>query len=195
LLESIKFELLTSLISKPLTVAHFISLHTLIFSLKELLLGVCLIDKLILVLKKAIKNRSPNPGLIVHSDKGPQMRSKEFRFFLKQHNFVPSYTSINHSCDDNAAQESFHSLLKKEKLYQIKLYSFQDVFNAIFEYIEGFYNPIRVHSSIGYLSPIDFEKKKFFLKTPSNYCLDYCQSPVNLLSIYSFYQLPLLFTL
>lgn len=123
-------------------------------------------DKLIIVLKKAIKSRKPNPGLIVHSDKGSQMRSKAYRKFLKQQHFVFSYTSLNHSCDENAAQESFHSLLKKEWLYQKKIYTFEDAYREIFNYIEGFYNPIRIHSSIGYLSPSDFEKKLEEVKNP-----------------------------
>ena len=50
-------------------------------------------------------------------------------------------------------------LLKKEKLYQMKLYTYEDAYKAIYDYIEGFYNPTRLHSSIGYLSPIDFENK------------------------------------
>lgn len=115
-------------------------------------------DKLISTLKIAIKKRQPSPGLICHSDKGSQMRSKLYRDFLKSHHFVFSYTSLNHSCDENAAQESFHASLKKEKLYQTNLYTFQDAYKAIFDYIEGFYNSFRVHSSLGYLSPIEFEK-------------------------------------
>lgn len=86
------------------------------------------------------------------------MRSNMYRLFLKQHNMVFSYTSLNHSCDENAAQESFHASLKKEKLYQIKLYTFEDAYKAIYDYIERFYNPIRIHSSIGHFSPINFEK-------------------------------------
>lgn len=116
-------------------------------------------DKILLVLKEAIKKRRTSPGLIVHSDKGSQFRSKLYRSFLSKKNFVFSYTSLNHSCDENAAQESFHASLKKECLYQIKLYNFDDAYRAIYKYIEGFYNPIRIHSSIGYLSPINFEKK------------------------------------
>lgn len=116
-------------------------------------------DKLIIVLKKAVLYRNPTPGLIIHSDKGSQMRSKIYRAFLKKYNFIFSYTSLNHSCDENAAQESFHSLLKKECLYQKKIYTFEDAYREIYNYIEGFYNPIRIHSSIGYLSPSDFEKK------------------------------------
>lgn len=115
-------------------------------------------DKIISVLQDAIKKRKPSPGLIIHSDKGSQMRSNNYRQFLRDHNFPFSYTELDHSCDQNAAQESFHASLKKEKLYQMKLYNFEDTYRAIFDYIEGFYNPTRLHSSIGYLSPIEFEK-------------------------------------
>ena len=115
-------------------------------------------EAVIKVLKKAVRSRKPNPGLIIHSDKGAQMRSKLYRNYLKKHNFVFSYTSLNHSCDENAAQESFHSLLKKEKLYLTKLYNYEDAYREIYNYIEGFYNPIRIHSSIGYLAPDVFEK-------------------------------------
>lgn len=115
-------------------------------------------DVIISVLKKAIIVRKPKPGLIIHSDKGGQMRSNSYRNFLKKKNFVFSYTSLHHSCDENAAQESFHALLKKEKIYSSKIYSFEDAYRVIYDYIEGFYNTTRVHSSIGYFSPDDFEK-------------------------------------
>ena len=114
-------------------------------------------DKIISVLNIAIKKRNPSPGLIIHSDKGTQMRSSMYRSFLSKHNFVFSYTELDHSCDQNAAQESFHASLKKEKIYQMKLYAYDDAYKAIYDYIEGFYNPIRIHFSIGYLSPNDFE--------------------------------------
>ena len=86
------------------------------------------------------------------------MRSQSYRSFLSKQNFVFSYTELDHSCDQNAAQESFHASLKKEKLYQMKLYNYEDAYRAIYDYIEGFYNPTRIHSSIGYQSPNDFEK-------------------------------------
>ena len=85
------------------------------------------------------------------------MRSSMYRSFLSNHNFVFSYTELDHSCDQNSAQESFHASLKKEKLYQMKLYTYEDAYKAIYDYIEGFYNPIRIHSSIGYKSPNKFE--------------------------------------
>lgn len=115
-------------------------------------------DKIISVLKQAIKKRNPSPGLICHSDKGAQFRSKDYRKFLKINNLIFSYTSLNHSCDENATQESFHASLKKEHLYLKNIYTFEDAYREIYNYIEGFYNPIRIHSSIGYLSPDDFEK-------------------------------------
>lgn len=124
-------------------------------------------DVILIVLKKAIKNNIPSPGLICHSDKGSQFRSNNYRNFLKNNNFAFSYTSLDHSCDENAAQESFHASLKKECLYQKDIYTFEDAYREIYNYIEGFYNPIRVHSSIGYLSPIEFEKSLILSNTPS----------------------------
>ena len=123
-------------------------------------------DQILLVLQKAIDMRNPSPGLIIHSDKGSQFRSKKYRIFLHDHNFIFSHTSFDHSCDENASQESFHSLLKKEAIYQVKLYTFEDAYRVCFDYIEGFYNPIRIHSSIGYLSPDQFEKKLEVVKNP-----------------------------
>lgn len=62
----------------------------------------------------AIKRRKPLPDLIVHSDKGSQFRSKLYREVLANNNCLYSYTELNHSCDQNANQESFHATLKKE---------------------------------------------------------------------------------
>lgn len=119
-------------------------------------------DKILTVLKNAIKKETPLPGLIIHSDKGSQMRSKEYRKFLKGKNFIFSYTSLHHSCDENASQESFHAQLKKESIYQQKIYTFEDAYRTIYNYIEEFYNPVRIHSSIGYLAPLQFKK---YIKT------------------------------
>ena len=123
-------------------------------------------DKIIATLNVAVSSRKPSPGLIVHSDKGSQFRSHIYRAFLSKHNFIFSYTSLDHSCDENAAQESFHASLKKECLYLNDIYTFNDAYKLIFDYIEGFYNPSRIHSSIGYLSPNDFEKIHKNTKNP-----------------------------
>lgn len=61
-------------------------------------------NEMIETLKKAVDERNPEPGLIIHSDKGSQMRSESYREFISSHNFAYSYTSLNHSCDENAAQ-------------------------------------------------------------------------------------------
>lgn len=111
-----------------------------------------------IALNISIKKRKPLPGLIVHSDKGSVFRSKLYRKILLENHFIYSYTELNHSCDQNAAQESFHASLKKEWLSTRILYHYEDAYRAIFEYIEGFYNPKRLHSSLGYVSPIEYEK-------------------------------------
>jgi len=118
-------------------------------------------EMILVAFEKAIKKRKPNPGLIIHSDKGAQMRSALYRNTLSKHNCVFSYTSLHHSCDENPHQESWHSLLKKEWLSERTLYHFEDAYKTIFDYIEGFYNPIRLHSSIGYFSPDCFEISNF----------------------------------
>lgn len=118
-------------------------------------------DKVLKTLALAVRLRNPSPGLICHSDKGSQMTSYAYRRYLSKHNFVFSYTSINHSCDENAAQESFHAQLKKECIYLTKIYTFEDAYRVIYDYIEGFYNSQRIHSSIGYLTPNEFEKIYF----------------------------------
>ena len=89
----------------------------------------------------AIKRRKPLPGLIVHSDKGSQFRSKLYREVLANNNCLYSYTELNHSCDQNANQESFHATLKKEWLSTRPLYYYDDAYKTIFDFIEGFYNP------------------------------------------------------
>lgn len=112
-----------------------------------------------IALRDAIKKRKPFPGLIIHSDKGSQFRSKLYRKILAENHFLYSYTELNHSCDQNAIQESFHATLKKEWLSTKTLYYFDDAYKTIFDFIEGFYNPIRLHSSLGFSSPIFFEKQ------------------------------------
>lgn len=111
----------------------------------------------IIAFNMAIKKRKPLPGLIAHSDKGTQFRSKLYREVLAKNNCLYSYTELDHSCDQNASQESFHATLKKEWLSTRPLYYFEDAYKTIFDFIEGFYNPQRLHSALGYLSPIEFE--------------------------------------
>lgn len=116
-------------------------------------------------LENALFIRNYPKNIIIHSDKGSQYRSYAFRDLIVKHNCLYSYTSLNHSCDENANQESFHATLKKEWLYSYSFNTINDVRRACFEYIEGFYNTSRIHSSLGFLSPLNFELK-FFNQIP-----------------------------
>ena len=109
-------------------------------------------------LNMAIKNGCLESGLIHHSDRGVQYASNEFRGLLKAHGIQCSM-SRKGNCWDNAVAESFFHTLKVE-LIQGKIYDTrQDAKTDIFDYIEIFYNRQRRHSYLGYLSPVDFEKK------------------------------------
>lgn len=110
-------------------------------------------------LDMAIIRRKPNKGLIIHSDRGSQFGSIKFREKLKFHEFVQSM-SRKGNCWDNACMESFFHLLKSERLNHYSFHNIEQVRWALFKYIEGFYNTIRIHSSLGYLSPSEFENKK-----------------------------------
>lgn len=116
-------------------------------------------------LETAFKNRHYPKNVIIHSDKASVYRSFDFRKLVVKNGCLYSYTSLNHSCDENANQESFHATIKKDSLYQQSFNNINDVRRACFEYIEGFYNNKRIHSSIGYFSPIQFELD-FFSKIP-----------------------------
>lgn len=116
-------------------------------------------DLILRVLDRAYRMRKPKHGLILHSDKGAQYRSDKYKDFAYRHKAVCSYTRIVFSCADNAGQESFHASLKKECLYQFKPQSFDDTKKIIFRYIDGFYNVRRLHSTIGYKSPDEFERE------------------------------------
>jgi transposase InsO family protein len=109
-------------------------------------------------LRSALQTRRPPPGLIHHSDRGTQYASADYRQMLQQHGIVCSM-SRRGNCWDNAVAESFFSTLKTE-LIGDRVYATHDQARlAVFEYIEGFYNRKRLHSSIGYCSPADFEDR------------------------------------
>ncbi len=110
-------------------------------------------------LEMAVAQRRPRPGLIVHSDRGSQFASLEYRQALAAHGLVPSM-SRRANCYDNAFIESFWSSLKYELVYHHKFADRAAARSAIFEYIEAFYNRTRLHSSLGYLSPVQFEAKQ-----------------------------------
>ncbi len=106
-------------------------------------------------LQQAIMRRKPGPGVIFHSDRGSQYAGHAFRNVLKEHKFLQSMSSTG-NCYDNAVMESFFHTIKTEVVYFETYRTRAQARQSIFEYIEIFYNRIRRHSSLGYLSPIDF---------------------------------------
>jgi putative transposase len=110
-------------------------------------------------LQMAIARRKPSPGLVHHSDRGVQYTSLSFGKRLEDEGLLPSMGRVG-SAYDNAVAESFVATLKTELLYRSNWPTRQTVRTAIFEYIEGFYNTRRRHSSLGHLSPAEFEQVK-----------------------------------
>jgi len=101
-------------------------------------------------------HRQPTSQLLFHSDRGVQYAATDFRLALNQANFVPSM-SRKGNCYDNATMESFWSALKIELVYRRDFLNHTQARAAIFDYIEAFYNRHRLHSSLNYQSPADFE--------------------------------------
>ena len=112
----------------------------------------------IAALRMALGHRRPAKTLILHSDRGAQFASAAYRQVLAQHGLVPSM-SRKANCYDNAFIESFFSSLKYELVYHHRFATRAQARTAIFDYIETFYNRIRLHSSLDYQSPINFESK------------------------------------
>jgi putative transposase len=109
-------------------------------------------------LEMAIAQRRPPPGLLVHSDRGTQFASTVYPRTLAAHGLVASM-SRKANCYDNAFIEAFWSSLKYEVIYHRRFATRAEARSAIFDYIESFYNRTRLHSSLGYLSPVTFESK------------------------------------
>lgn len=108
---------------------------------------------------KAYLLRRPEKGLIIHSDRGCQYTSLQFKEHLETTGCIQSMSRPG-NCWDNACAESFFSHLKSEIIFGEYFYSVEDVNFEIFSYIEGFYNRKRRHASCGNLSPLDYEKKR-----------------------------------
>jgi putative transposase len=106
----------------------------------------------------ALQNRQPSGSVLFHSDRGCQYASAQFRLALSQAQALASM-SRKGNCYDNAAMESFWSTLKNELIYRQAFLTRAQARQAIFEYIEVFYNRQRLHSSLDYLTPVDFESR------------------------------------
>jgi putative transposase len=109
-------------------------------------------------LKQALLRQGVKGSLMHHSDRGSQYTSKEFKELAKKHGITLSMSGKGH-CYDNAVAESFFHTLKTEHTNFYKYRIREEAKNSIFEYIEVFYNRIRLHSTIGYFSPEAFEKQ------------------------------------
>ena len=107
-------------------------------------------------LKMAIITRQPDAGLLHHSDRGSQYASHEYQALLKQFQVQPSMSRTG-NCYDNAVMESFFGTIKSELIRQRHYRTKAEARTDIFRYIETFYNRQRIHSTLGYLSPDDFE--------------------------------------
>jgi len=110
-------------------------------------------------LARALVKRGYPRGVIHHSDRGIQYACKEYRGELRDHGLVASM-SRKGNCYDNAAMEAFWSTLKREALEESDRWSSNRVRRELFEFIESDYNRSRLHSSLGYQSPVDFEQQK-----------------------------------
>ena len=117
-----------------------------------------LVNKALLM---AIWHRKPAKGLISHTDRGSQYASDSHRKILKAHAIKQSM-SRRGDCWDNTVSESFFHTLKTELVHKVKFKTKEEAHQAIFEFIEVFYNRFRMHSTNDYLSPVEFEKARNF---------------------------------
>jgi putative transposase len=110
-------------------------------------------------LRMAVWRRKPAPGLVHHSDQGVQYTALSFSERLEEVGITPSMGRTGTALD-NAMAESFVSTLKAELVSRMRFPSRQAARTAIFDYLETFYNTRRLHSSLGYMSPADFEEDR-----------------------------------
>ena len=108
-------------------------------------------------LRQAVQRRQPGRGLIHHSDRGVQYASGDYQKLLSSNGMIGSM-SRKGNCWDNAPMESFFGTLKRELIYHERFVTKKEAKERIFDYIELFYNGWRRHTSIGSVSPIDFEQ-------------------------------------
>ena len=111
-------------------------------------------------LRRALSARRPATGLVHHSDRGSPYASDDYQTALSERGLVASM-SRKGDCWDNAVAESFFATLRAELLDHEHYANRRTAIASIADYIDGFYNPVRRHSSIGYVSPVEFELKRF----------------------------------
>ena len=109
-------------------------------------------------IQMAVQQRRPGNNVLHHSDRGCQYASADYRAVLDHHSMQPSMSRTGNPYD-NAAMESFFSTLKMECLHRHNIHTRAEAKAIVFDYIEVFYNRVRIHSALGYQSPVDFETK------------------------------------
>ena len=107
-------------------------------------------------LERAITARQPAPGLVHHSDRGVQYASAEYTNLLARHQIIPSMSRPANPYD-NAACESFMKTLKREEINAGVYQDLEDLRQHLEEFIDRYYNQVRLHSALGYQSPAEFE--------------------------------------
>ena len=104
----------------------------------------------------AVKRRKPKPGLIFHTDRGSEYRGLEFQKVNNRYGIIPSMNRPG-KCTDNAEMESFFHTLKGDLIKNTIFKTEKHMRNAIAGYIQHFYNRFRLHSSLNYMSPVEYE--------------------------------------
>lgn len=115
------------------------------------------VDSVVRCIKRAKERRNLDKPLIIHSDRGIQYVSKEY-LSLMDSNMRPSYSKKADPWD-NACIESFHAIIKREWLKRFKIKDLEHAQQLVFEYVETFYNTVRIHGTLGYVSPNQYEKR------------------------------------
>jgi putative transposase len=120
-------------------------------------------------INKAKKVRRIDRPLVMHSDRGEQYTCSAYKEATG--GFINSYSKKAYPWD-NACIESFHALIKREWINRFKILDYNHAYRLIFEYIEAFYNTVRIHSHCGYLSPSKYEEKfkRQLVKLYNNAC-------------------------
>ena len=115
-------------------------------------------DLAVEALRRALVARNPGPGLVHHSDRGSQYCSVDYQALLRKRGILISMSGRG-NCYDNSMVEAFFKTIKSELVWPVAWQSRAQAENAVARYIDGFYNPVRRHSSLGFQSPIAFERK------------------------------------
>lgn len=147
------------------TRAGFLYLAVLLDLYARRVIGWCMHDRpnlelTLRALDMALAHRRPAPGLVHHTDQAPLYAAYEYRKRMHDHGLVASMSGRG-NCYDNAVAESFFSSLKNELVHHCDFATREQARTAIFDYIEVFYNRSRRHQTLGYVSPMEFEKQRY----------------------------------